>query len=230
MLNDGLIGTYLDGELDQEKRALVEHWLAHDKGAAARAERIRSADAMLRRAMPKVAPDEADPIAALIMEGPTNVVTFTGRRWVGRAAAIAAACVIGVLVGRGSVPSLVTSIDPKMHLSADIERALETLPSGQAVAIMGGEVQMALSVQTVSGAVCRQFRTVSGSDAADALACREGDNWRLVVQAAAPREAVSYGVAAPTASPIDAVISAMSGAAVLDDAEERALMTANWRQ
>ncbi len=230
MLNDGLIGAYLDGELDQEKRALVEHWLAHDKGAAARAERIRGADALLRRAIPRIAPDQADPIAALIMGGPTNVVGFTGRTWVRRAAAIAAACVIGVLVGRMSAPATVASVDPKMRLSAEIQQALDALPSGQSAAIMGGEVQMALSVQTDSGAVCRQFRTVSGADSADALACRVGGDWRLAVQAAAPREAVTYSVAASTSSPIDAAISAMGGAAVLDDAEERALMNANWRR
>lgn len=230
MLNDGLIGAYLDGELDQEKRALVEHWLAHDKGAAARAERIRGADALLRRAIPRIAPDQADPIAALIMEGPTNVVGFTGRPWVRRAAAIAAACVIGVLVGRMSAPATVASVDPKMRLSAEIQQALDALPSGQSAAIMGGEVQMALSVLTESGALCRQFRTVSGADAADALACQVDGDWRLAVQAAAPAEAAEFSVAASAGSPIDASISAMGGAAVLDASEERALMAAHWRR
>jgi hypothetical protein len=230
MLNDGLIGAYLDGELDQEKRALVEHWLAHDKGAAARAERIRGADAMLRRAIPRIAVDQADPIAALIMEGPTNVVSFAGRGWIRRAVAIAAACVIGVLVGRASAPSMMSNIDPKMRLSAEIERALDALPSGQSAPIMGGELQMALSVLTDSGALCRQFRTVSGADAADALACRVDGDWRLAVQAAAPGEAAEFSVAAPAGSAIDAAISAMGGAAVLDANEERALIAARWRQ
>jgi hypothetical protein len=137
---------------------------------------------------------------------------------------------MGVLVGRMSAPAAVTSVDPKMRLSADIERALDTLPSGQSAVIMGGEVQMALSVLTDSGAVCRQFRTVSGADAADALACRVDGDWRLAVQATAPVEAAEFSVAAPAGSPIDAAISVMGGAAVLDANEERALMAARWRQ
>jgi anti-sigma factor RsiW len=60
MLNDELIGAYLDGELDAEKRALVEHWLASDKGAARRLVRMRSADAMVRLAVPRVATPEND--------------------------------------------------------------------------------------------------------------------------------------------------------------------------
>jgi len=230
MLNDELICAYLDGELDQEKRALVEHRLASDKGAAARLERMRGADALIRRALPRFASDAHDPIAALIMERPLNVVKLVERTWVRRAAAIAAACVIGVLVGRLSGSEQVSDIDPQMRLGAEIERVLENTPSGQSAPIMGGEVHMALSVQTETGVFCRQFRAVSGLHAADGLACRDGGQWRLVVQSAAAREAAAYNTAAAEVSPMDAAINELGGATVLDESEERALIAADWRR
>ena len=233
MLNDQLIGSYLDGELDQEKRALVEYWLVNDNGAAARLERMRGADALIRRAIPKLNADALDPVAALIMAPPSNVVNLrpVARVWVRRAAALAAACVIGVLAGRVSSDQVsVAGLDPHMRLSPEIERILDTAPSGQSAPVLGGEVQVALSVQTESGALCRQFRATSGSDAVDAVACQEGGQWRLVVQTAAADEAASYNTASAAVSPVDAAIAALGGAVVLHESEERALIAAGWRK
>jgi hypothetical protein len=233
MLNDQLIGAYLDGELDPEKRALVEYWLANDNGAAARVERMRGGDALLRRAIPKMGADSNDPLTALILARPTNVVNLFERvaqgQGVRRAVALAAACVLGVLAGRFSDSPAAPGFDPRMSLNAEIERVLETMPSGQNAPIMGGELQMAMSLQTESGAFCRQFRVTSGPDVADAVACREDGQWRLAVQAAAPAETESYVAAAATASPIEAAINAMGGANVLDHNEERALIASDWR-
>ncbi len=232
MLNDQLIGAYLDGELDQEKRALVEYWLANDAGAAARIERMRAGDALLRRALPRINADADDPIAALI-NAPPNVVNLRAgkRTWVRSAAALAAACVLGVLAGRlGDSAQTVAALDPHMRLGAEITQILDTLPSGQSAAILGGEVQMALSVQTEGGALCRQFRAVSGADAVDALACNEGGVWRLQVQAAAIDGANSYRTAGAGASPVDAAMSAVGRASVLSESEERVLISARWRR
>ncbi len=231
MLNDELLSAYLDGELDQTKRALVESWLASDTGAATRLDRMSNADAALRRAIPRVAPDAADPVAALIMGRTSATVIPLRRTWARQAAAIAAACVLGVLVGRLDAGDSVNGVvAPGMELSAAIENILDTASSGGSAPIMGGEVQMALTFQTESGGVCRQFRTTSGARAADALACRDGGEWRLVVQAEAPSSSEEvYRTAGAEPSPIEAAVNAMGGAIVLNESEERALMSANWR-
>jgi hypothetical protein len=232
MLNDELISAYLDGELDQDKRALVEHWLASDNGAAARLERIRNADSLIRRAIPTIATSADDPIAAMIMgTPPVNVVVFK-RPWVRRAAAIAAACVMGLLVGRFSAPNFVSlerAAGQQMYVSAELARVLDVTPSGATAPVMGGEVQMALSVQTESGVVCREFRTVAGARSVDAVACNEGGGWRMIVQAAVPRESGRYTTAGADASPTEAAINALGGAIVLDAREEEALIRAGWR-
>lgn len=229
MLNDELLSAYLDGELDETKRALVENWLANDKGAAARLDRMSNADALLRRAIPKVAPDAADPIAALIMGRPSANVIPIRRTWGRQAAALAAACVMGVLVGRlGAANNDAPA--PGMELNAAIQQILDTAPSGESAPIMGGEMQVALTFETESGDVCRQFRTSSGARAADALACRDGADWRLIVQAEAPADEEGvYRTASADASPIEAAVSAMGGVTVLSEREERVLMSSNWR-
>ena len=53
MLNDDLIGAYLDGELDAERGAMVERQLRYDSGAVARLKRMRTADQLLRQAFPE---------------------------------------------------------------------------------------------------------------------------------------------------------------------------------
>lgn len=239
MLNDELIGAYLDGELDAEKRALVEHWLAQDKGAAARLERMRGADKQLRAALPRFAADGHDPIAKMILdEQSENVVGFARsvatRPWARQAAALAAACVIGVFAGRLGAPSPVMigqGFDAEMRLGGGIERILDETPSGASAPLMGGTVQVALSLQTADGGLCRQFRVTKGGHAADAVACREGDQWRAIVQTAVREaEASDYRTAgAGSLSPIEAALEERGGAMVLQEAEERALIEARWR-
>lgn len=232
MLNDELIGAYLDGELDAEKRALVEHWLASDKGAAARLDRIRAADALMREAIPRVAAPEDDPIAALIRGQAERRPPRLTRQSAVRAAALAAACVLGVLAGRAMSPSLISinpSADARMRVGAEVAQALDSTPSGETVPVLGGEVRVAMSFQTEAGKVCRQYRTTSGHDAADAVACRDEDGWRMIVQASATDVDGDAFVPAGSNSPLDAAISALGPAVALDSREERALMGANWR-
>jgi|CXWL01.1.fsa_nt_gi hypothetical protein len=226
MLNDELIGAYLDGELAPEKRALVERQLAGNNGAAARLERMRSADALLRRALPGSARSEKDPLAALIMGGWQSASRSSAPHWGRRAAAIAAACLIGVLAGRLSAPDSI--VVTGMSLSAEATRVLDRVGSGELAPVAGGQMQVALSFRTESGEVCRQFRT-NASVQTDAVACRVGDGWNMIVQAAV-RDTDGAGYRTASADDaISAAVNALGGVSALDDAEERALIDANWR-
>ncbi len=231
MLNDELICAFMDGELDAEKRALVEHWLSTDKGAAARLERMRAADALIHRAIPRVTGGD-DPLVAKIMDRPANVVPFVSPRWAIRAAALAAACVLGVLVGRMEAPwpTADDATRVSMAVSEDIARVLDTAPSGQPSHVLGGEVEVALSLRTDAGELCRQYRTTVGANAVDALACRRDGEWGMLVQAVATHADESVYVTAGSVSPIDAVISQLGAATALDAREEQALIDANWRR
>lgn len=238
MLNDELIGAYLDGELDAEKRALVEVWLAQDKGAAARFERMRASDEHVRGALPRVRASGDDPMVKLIMEGPDNVVRgafqAANRPWAKRAAAIAAACVIGVFAGRLTASNAVlidAGLDPEMRVGAALDHILDTAASGSHASVTGARVDVALSMRTGDGILCRQFRMTSGDRASDAVACRDGDQWRVLVQSVAgANPSDDYQTAgAGQVGAIDAAIEGLRGVVVLDAAEERALIGVGWR-
>lgn len=235
MLNDELIGAYLDGELDAEKRALVEHWLASDSGAAARLERMREADALIRDAIPRVTTPADDPIAAMIRgETSGKVLAFprVSREWGVRAAALAAACVLGVLAGRMTAPALISldrGVDAQMRVGPQVAQVLDTALSGEPTPVLGGQVEVALSFHTEAGQVCRQYRTSAGGRATDAVACRDEQGWRMLVQAVAPEAQEGAFVTAGANTPLDAAISALGPASALDAREERALIDAHWR-
>lgn len=226
MLNDELIGAYLDGELDAEKRALVEHWLASDKGAARRLARMRSADDMVRLAVPRVATPEADPLAAMILA--PEVSTQPKRQiWVRQAAALAAACVFGVLLGRATL-----SRDGDQSLWAmtpALSDVLDVLPSGQSTSIGDNQIEIALSLRSEAGDVCRQYRATSDNEAVDSLACRRDGAWRVVAQAAdAPDSSEMYRTAG-SATVIDAAIAQLGAVEALDASQEAAFVQGGWR-
>ncbi len=233
-LNDELIGAYLDDELPAEERAGVERALAGNNGAAARLERLRGADALLRSAM-RNAPAEnstdalmreallgerSDPIAQLVLGGVAAPPAARRERWVRRAAAIAAACLIGVLAGRVGAPQGFVTAD--MRLGPEASRILDNTPSGEFSPVAQGEMGVALSFRASDGSLCRQFRIQSGQGVSDAIACRDGAVWRLVAHAAAQAQP-GYRAASGGANPIAAAAESM-GASVLSEAEERALI------
>lgn len=240
-LNDELIGAYLDGELPAEKRAEVERALTTNNGAAARLERLRGTDELLRSALrdrPEQSSTDAllrkalvgeqaenDPIARLLLGDAAPAPAPRMELWVRRAAAIAAACLIGVLAGRVGAPGGYVSDD--MRLGSEVSRILDSAPSGEFSPVARGEMGVALSFRADDGSLCRQFRTQSGQSASDAIACRDGEVWRLVAQAPAPEQS-GFHAASAAADPIAAAADSM-GAAVLTNREERALIQANWR-
>lgn len=222
MLNDDLISAYLDGELDAERRAMVEHQLRVDKGAAARFERLRAADDALVRAFPAVDQSKDNLLAAIILATQPLV---THRGWGLRAGALAAAVVIGLALGQffrneGGAP---------YSISAQEARLLDTQLSGRSMETAGGAFEIVLSLRSEAGELCRQFRLTREARSTDVLACRSGEEqWRMVAAATAARSA-DY-VPAGRNSPLDAAIEALGPADALDALQEAAYISRSWRQ
>lgn len=218
MLNDDLISAYLDGELDAERRAMVENHLRTDSGAAARLERLRNADGLLREAFPAAAQARDDLFAAMIMAPSPQQ---TRRRWATQAAALAAVLLCGVVVGQfvrfSSAPA-------PYAVSANQAHLLDTLPSGESARADGATFEAILSVRSDDGDFCRQFRLTSGDSASDVLACRaENGGWRMA--AAAPAAVVDEFIPASGAPVFDAAIQALGPVNVLDAEQERAYLS-----
>jgi hypothetical protein len=222
MLNDELISAYLDGELDAEKRDWVEDQLRTDRAAAARLERLSTADRLLKLAVPQVEHAGDDLLAAGILAQKPLESRAQPRLWA-TLGAVAATLILGVLVGRA------TDVGPPespLALSAQHARLLDTTVSGEPVNTNAGVFEVVLSVQSEAG-VCRQYRVSTGAESVDALACRRGEGWRMV---AASANAVATGyVPAGGGSPTDAAVDALGSVSVIDLDQERELIARQWR-
>lgn len=107
----------------------------------------------------------------------------------GSPTAIAASVIGGILVG-GVVGNLLDERDKRLAAEAG-QRALETAPSGHAVAWANpdsghsGTVTPTKTYQTASGTYCREYQTtvvIEGKqDKAHGTACRQADgSWKIV--------------------------------------------------
>lgn len=224
MLNDDLISAYLDGELDAERRAMVEHQLRADKGAAARLERMRASDHALRRAFPAVEQAKDDLLASLILTAPQP---SQSREWAKRAAALAAAAVFGLMLGQ--VVRVRDGANEPYAISTEEARLLDSQSSGRVTTTANGAFEVVLSLQSEAGETCRQFRLTRDMQSTDVLACRRGEeSWRMVAAASAA-SGEGY-VPAGANSPLDAAIEALGAVEVLDGPAEAEFIERNWRQ
>ncbi len=224
MLNDDLISAYLDGELDAERRALVEHHLQNDGGAAARLKRMRSSDALLKAAFPGIHADQDDVVAARIFSGSQR--QNSRREWATRVAALAAAAALGLSLGQ-FLASGRGAASP-YALSAPEVRFLDTQLSGQTTKTEVGSLQMTLSVRGESGALCREYRLTRDARRIDVLACHDrADGWQMV--AAASVQQLDGYVPASSGAPLDAAIARLGTSEALDEEQERALIEHGWR-
>ncbi|MFT3727208.1 MAG: hypothetical protein QM759_05230 [Terricaulis sp.] len=240
-MNDELLNAYLDGELDAEKRQLVELYLAQNVSASLRLEDLKRADDLLRDAIPRVSTAD-DPIAKMIMTGErprprlkliSGGLKVVQKPWVRAVASMAAACVMGVFVGTAiSGDRAPNDIDARMMLGPQMSSILDQTPSGQTAPVMGGDVQVALTLQTSDGRYCRQFRINAEESASDAVACRDNGRWHMIVQALAPQAGAGgayHTAGADQGSAVDVAVDALGSTIVLDDREERAAMARRWR-
>lgn len=223
MLNDDLISAYLDGELDAERKAMVEHHLRTDKGAAARLERIRAADSLLTRAFPAREEKRDQRLASMILSTPQPL---TRGDWAMRGAALAAAAVFGLVIGQ--FVQVGDGASAAYAISTLEARLLDTQQSGRVTETDAGAFEVVLTLQSESGEVCRQFRLTRDMQSTDVLACRRGEGgWRMVAAAAAA--SVEGYVPAGANSPLDAAIETLGPVEALDAAQEASLIENNWR-
>ena len=221
MLNDDLISAYLDDELDAERRAMVEQHLRTDSGAAARLERMRSADGVLREAFPALNDGRDNLLATMILAPNTQPAP---RRWATQAAALAAATLLGLLIGEAIQTN---NAEGPYAISAEQAVLLNTLPSGESARADGDEFEAILSLTSDDGAVCRQFRMTESDARTDVLACQQNGAWRMI--AAAPAPAENTYIPAGANSPIDVAIQALGPVEALDAEREQQMISHGWR-
>ena len=148
-------------------------------------------------------------------------------------APLAAAAVLGLLVGRLAMPAPDLGAGlASLRIEPTLARALDQTQSGATASVLGGEAEMALSFKAEDGVTCRQFRLTSTHGASDALACRQDGEWRLRAQVALGADGLGgyrTAGAAEAQSALDVVVDAMGAVVVLDADEESEAIKNDWR-
>jgi hypothetical protein len=226
-MNDEKIGAFMDREGEENERAALAKAIEASSGATMRLRIFKKADAVLRQAMPASVSQNDHALSQRILNA-DPIRQSTPVRLMRLAAPLAAACVLGLALGWMSADT--SARFSLAHLDTDIASALDSTPSGETQAIRGGEVTLALTYQTQTGAYCRQFRLSTAQETTQAIACRDQSGWNVVVAAAEPdANNNSYHLAGAGGDPLDAALAAMGEGSVVDEAEEEALLRAHWQ-
>lgn len=224
-LNDELLCAYLDGELDAATRALVTNALEADSGGRVRLERMRVADARLRRDVPPRAATGTDAVAEYILKHEAQPGTVRTTRWRGWRApvalAAAAACVaFGFVLARLGPPAGGAG-------DADLQAALETRASGERVTHGAGSLTVLLTMTAHDGSVCRLFESRGADHDAEGVACREAKGWHVVALDRTVPAGAGFHTAGSSAL-LDLVMDRLD-ATPLDPGQERAWLARGWQ-
>lgn len=174
MMDEELFFAWLDGELDPAAAAEVAAKVASDPDLQRKAAAHRSLTAGLKDAFAPIAVPAADKIVDL---GAVRERKWARKRWpaMGEWAAMAATLVFGLAAGslidrNRSTP--VRGESGVLFASAELGRALDTSLASEPAAT---GPRIGLTFRDQAGAICRSFT----DEAAQGLACRAGDGWRI---------------------------------------------------
>lgn len=216
-LTDEYLVRYLDSELEEEERAMVDEAIERSPDIARRLDAMRRADRLFAVALDSI---NARPLPASIQamlepsgESPVSdeaepapgaqVIPFAARAPLPRPAwqlPLAAGLILAVGVGIGlqfgggapvGTDGWSSRSAARIGPGDPLHSALESLPSGQTASLDGEDgatVRPVMTFLTRDGKPCREFELTADALAARGLACRGNDTaWTTVVMA--------YGVA-----------------------------------
>jgi hypothetical protein len=226
--------AYVDGELDPiaakrvERAADVNPALARD---IAKERRLRE---RLRSAFDPVAsvPPSDALIAMLHASGRISTIAearpkrqWRGTRWLPAGGAVAAALVLGLMLGRGLPQAENPLVLEKGALMArgEVARALDTQLAS--VNTPGKSLRILVSFRRGAGDYCRAFETNGQA----AVACRDAHGWQVELLRATEEGAITeYRQAGSTSAAVLAEAQEMMAGEPLDAAGERAAVDARW--
>lgn len=228
-LTDELLCAFLDGELDAETRARVERSLELDSGARVRLDRLRAADAWLRRAVPQSSA-EADPLIERILSEKSPARRRL-EQWTRFVPVALAAGIAGLAIG---LSMTLNNRGPALDFAGDASRngianALDTLKSGDMTSIRGGDVRMVLSFQASDGRLCRVFATTQAMQDAEGLACRGAGGWQIVAWDGTSKRTDGFRPAGSHAL-MDNAMERIGGNVSIAPDQERLLIENHWRR
>lgn len=237
MTDDPEFYAWLDGELNEAAAAAMAVRVADDPALAALAEQHRALGDTLRGAFDPIA---AAPVPASLAEAArarAEVIDLAAARdkrrarfaggWGRQATAMAASLVVGLLAGRMLVTERAAA--PVELVGGQLVAASvlkESLSSGLASVPSASGPRIVLTFRDHAGAICRSF--VDG--AASGLACRDGQQWRLLGLFQGDQgQGGAYRMAAGPDPALAALVDAQIAGEPFDAASETAAKAEGWR-
>ena len=239
-LSDEMLCKYLDSELDADAAKEVEAALALDSGARVRLQRMRDADAALRKAIPQPTTTN-DPVANFIRSGGQSEspsaaalnqrANMRRRMMLGSIAASFLGIVIGALAtyqlsGNAALEQSLASAT--MDTSKSLSLALDTIKSGASLQHNSDKVQMILSFNALGGRHCRVFEVANAKGGAEGVACHDNTRWQVVAWDATQSKSDGFRTAGG-GEMVDSVMTRLGGNVALELSDEQKLIEGKWK-
>jgi hypothetical protein len=222
MDRDTRIGAYVDGELAADERRRFEAEMAGDPDLARQVERQTQLRARLSAAFDPVLTEAVPPRLGRAARAPARRGLILDWRMAG---AIAACLVVGVLVGRQTLPQ-----GPlQAQGGALVARGALARTLDEGLAADAGPIRVGLSFRTADGGYCRTFQ--SGEDRLAGLACRREGRWVAeTLTAWRPQAGVGYRTAGSETPPeVLTAVDRLIAGAPLDAQAERRARAGGWK-
>ena len=237
-ITDDQLAAFMDGRCTDAEAEAIALALEQDPDLAVRAEALAGDFSEVRAAFDEVL-SEPVPEAILAAATPRSNVVSLGDHRPGRPAnrpswfvpaAIAASLCIGVGIGSQvsgpssapADPALILTSSGTLAPSAALSDALSTRGSGSDTVLTGGtRVRPTLTFRDHQARLCRQFEVSTDKAATEALACRDGDQWNVMVTARTETRSAGFETASgPGDSPVARTVDQMIAAEAMDATQE----------
>ena len=253
LLNDETLMAYVDGELDAATASEVEAALVDNPAARETVAMFRESARLAQDAF--AAPMDQDVPAHLLAPfedtaadpAPSaEVVDFAARRAARPAGpvqrfalplAASIALAVGIAGGWTLSSQTVTPEDPGMLLGgisteSRLHAALESTPSGQALAWDGGAITPLLTFRDTDGRFCREFQSTgsAGGQGSIGIACRGDGQWQG--QFAIAAQTSGQGDIVPASGGVESLetfVDELMADIPLDAEAEAAALAAGWK-
>lgn len=236
--SDDVLSAYLDGEADDATAKEIDRALENDAALAARLEAMQTNDGLLRNAF-------AETLAAkpfTLAPAEAKVLPFKPRprarpqpRFSVWGTAVAAVGLFAIVVGGGyfwrggatMTPFNVAS-DGTITASPQLAEAVSRARGGVPERAGEGTITVALSFVSANGDPCRQFTLVNPSGATAAIACHDGDTWRVAGLTSHPRSSSEFQTAGGPDQALSSVADKLGFREPMDAAAEGRAIQSGW--
>jgi hypothetical protein len=229
LFTDAKLKAYAGNELDLPDAGALEVMMAAEPELARRAvfalveRRLSQAGlASVSRADPRLA---ATPGVAAKRAQLSTISAFAGRaELLPIAAGLAAALLsagIGYLAGQSGRAASATGLEPIAN--AGVRTALERVPTGGIENLGDGTFRAVASFITGNGAFCRQFSFHADAGTSQAVGCRHGKDWTVVLALLEPSGDADYAPADGTDT-IGAFLQTLGATHPLTESREKELL------